>query len=81
MDKFFDMSIYYQQMKCAIREATDADVGELVRLGWEFRIEEQCDQKQAEFVVACKKWLDEVFATGCLAASTFTHRHSMGQFH
>ena len=46
-----------------VREAGVADVAELARLRWEFRVEEQPRQEHTEFVRACETWLSEALAS------------------
>lgn len=36
--------------RCSVREATAADVAELARLRWDFRVQEQPGRSRAEFL-------------------------------
>lgn len=44
-------------MQYIVREATPEDAGELARLRWEFRVEDQPAQPRAEFLEKCATWL------------------------
>jgi hypothetical protein len=47
-----------------IRDATTVDAGELTRLGWDSRSEEQAGHSQAEFLREGEVWLHQALASG-----------------